>query len=328
MDIADGGAARLRCAAVFPGQGSQGPGMGTLWRGHPAWSMVDLAETELRRDLSRMLLDPDAAPAGVFQTHMAVVLCSMMAWSALRTGLRSVALAGHSLGLVTALYAAGVLSARDAIRVVALRAAITARAGRARPGGMAAVLAAADVAEAACADADCWVANDNAPQQIVISGSPVGLAAAMAAASGLGARDVIPLKIDGAFHSPLMRDAAAEFKAALADVSFASLEAPLVHNGCRYVPAEPVPWARIVADDLVTPVRWRHTQLRLAQLGVNALVEVGFGRTLTGIAKHALPGVLLHNASSPRAVAQAWILRLPAAAGAAVGRRSRQETER
>jgi [acyl-carrier-protein] S-malonyltransferase len=302
--------------------------MGVPWRGDPAWSLVDMAEEEVRRDLSRMLLDPGAAPAGVFQTHMAVVLCSMMAWSSLRSVLRPAALAGHSLGLVSALHAAGVLSARDAVRVVALRAVITGRASRARPGGMAAVLAGAGIAKAACAGADCWVANDNGPEQTVISGSPADLAAAMAAAGRLGARDVIPLQIDGAFHSPLMRDAVAEFADALADVSFGSLEAPLVYNGRLYLPDEPVPWAQVVADDLVSSVRWRETQLRLAELGVNALVEVGFGRTLTGIAKRALPGVLLHNVGSPRAAAEAPVLCLPAAGGAGTGRRSGQGADR
>lgn len=304
MGTAQGTASRPRCAAVFPGQGSQGQRMGVPWRDDPAWSLVEMAENELRVDLSRMLLDPDAPPTGVFQAHLAVVLCSMMAWSSLRPVLRPAALAGHSLGLVTALHAAGVLSARDTTRVVALRAAITERASQARPGGMAAVLAPAEVAEAACSGTDCWVANDNAPEQTVISGTPAGLATAMTAASELGARDVIPLKIDGAFHSPLMRDAAAEFADGLADVTFAPLETPLVHNGHRYQSTEPVPWARILADDLVVPVRWRQTQLRLAGLGVDTLVEVGFGRTLTGIAKRTLPGVTLHNASSPRAMAE------------------------
>jgi [acyl-carrier-protein] S-malonyltransferase len=302
--------------------------MGAPWRGHAAWSLVEMAEAELRRDLSRMLLDPEAGPAGVFETHVAIVLCSMMAWSALRSVLRPVALAGHSLGAVTALYAAGVLSARDAVRVVAVRAAITERAGQTRPGGMAAVFAPADLAEAACADVDCWVANDNGPHQTVISGTPAGLVAAMEEAGRLGALDVIPLKIDGAFHSPLMRDAASEFADRLAEVSFAPLEAPLVHNGNRYLPAQPVAWAQVLADDLTSPVRWWQTQLCLAELGVNALVEVGFGRTLTGIGKRALPGVLLHNASSPQAVAQASVLRLPAEGGVAADQHSRQAAQR
>lgn len=293
------------CAAVFPGQGSQGPGMGVPWRGDQAWSLVDMAEAELGRELSPMLLDPAAAPTGVFQTHVAVVLCSLMAWHSLRSAARPAAMAGHSLGLVSALHAAGVLSARDAIRLVALRAEITGRAAEARPGAMAAVLAPADVAEAACVGVECWVANDNAPEQTVISGTPEGLAAAMTAASRLGARDVIPLKINGAFHTPLMRQAAAEFAARLADVSFGPPRVPLVHNGHRYAPGETVPWARLVAGDLVAPVRWRQTQRRLAELGAGTLVEVGFGHTLTGIAKRALPGVQLRNAASPAAAAEA-----------------------
>jgi [acyl-carrier-protein] S-malonyltransferase len=277
--------------------------MGQAWRDHPAWSLVEQAEGALHRDLSTMLLDAEHPPSGTTEAHIAVVLCSMMAWSTLEAGLKPVALAGHSLGLVSALHAAGTLSAEDVVTVVAMRAEVTERACGATPGGMAAVQASADVAEAACADTRCWVANDNTPQQTVISGTLDGIEAATTAALALGARDVIPLDIAGSFHSPLMRQASVEFAKLLDDVEFREPCHVLVHNAHIYRPGDRIDWASLVANDLITPVRWRETQLAFAAHGANSVVEVGFGRTLTGLAKRTVPELLLCNAGSPDAVA-------------------------
>ena len=308
---------------VFPGQGSQGPCMGAPWRTHRAWSLVELAEDETGRNLARMLLDPARPPTDVLETHLSVVLCSMMAWSTLKPYLRPVALAGHSLGLVSALFAAGVLSARDTIRAVAWRAQVSRQAIQRQPGGMAVLLAPVQLAKAACADAECWVANDNAPQQAVITGTLPGLETAIAAASSLGALDVISLEIAGAFHSPLMREAAARFAELLAETDFRPAQLSVVHNALVHSPEEGTVWADVMAADLMTPVRWRHTQLRLAEMGVNMLIEAGYGRTLTGIAKRTLPGIQLHNACSPSSAVEAALSR-PTSSKLAAGKSSRR----
>ncbi|TDB91180.1 ACP S-malonyltransferase [Actinomadura sp. KC216] len=302
-------------AAVFPGQGSQAPCMGVPWQAHAAWDLVRRAEQQLQRDLSTMLLDPGHPPQGTVDAHMAVVLCSMMAWSTLGPDFTPIAVAGHSLGLVSALYAARVLSAEDTVTVVSTRAEICERACQRTPGGMAAVLASAAIAEAACADTACWVANDNAPTQTVISGTVDGLRLAMTQASLLGARDVIRLDIAGSFHSPLMREAAEEFAERLKAVRFRRASTTIVHNGTSSPPFDSTPWGDHVAVDLVTPVRWLDTQLALAELGANTIVEVGYGRTLTGLAKRSVPGLLLHNASSPRSVAKTARLKSPTPTG-------------
>lgn len=291
-------------AALFPGQGSQGPGMGLPWSGHPAWAVVEEAEQVLKRDITTFLTDPDRPPSGTVDTHLAVVVTSLVSWVAFGPQLRSALLAGHSLGLLSALCAAGVLSTADTIQAVGIRAEVTERACRDYPGGMAAVLAPVDVAEAACAGRRCWVANDNSPGQGVLSGERDALEEAMAEALRLGAQDVIQLDIAGAFHSPLMSVARREFAERLTDIEFRPSLVDLAYNGQIHPAGSSTAWQENVADDLVRPVRWRENQLALTAYGVDHVVEVGFGRTLTGLAKRTLPGVELHNSGSPAVVAR------------------------
>jgi [acyl-carrier-protein] S-malonyltransferase len=302
----------LAAAAVFPGQGSQGPAMGLPWRDHPAWTLVERAEQQLHRDLSWMLLDPGHPPFGTRDAHLSVALCSMMAWSSLRPGFTPVVLAGHSLGLLPALYAAGVLSAADTIAAVAARAYVCARASARTPGGMTAVLGPAALAREACAGVDCWVASDNSPAQTVIAGTRDGLRVAMARASLLGAADVIPLYAEGAFHCPLTRDAVAEFAGRLAGMTFRPASTVLIHNAHVHRPGDGTDWAALVAADLATPVRWRETQLAFGRYGVDTVVSVGFGRTLTSLARRTLPDVRLHNVSSPQSSIDAILLAMSA----------------
>ncbi|WP_411107234.1 ACP S-malonyltransferase [Streptomyces sp. cmx-4-9] len=291
-------------AVGFPGQGSQGPCMGVPWYGHRAWNLVEYAEQHLGRPLVPMLLDPAVPPNGATETQLAVVMVSMMAWSQLEQEVAPRVLAGHSLGLIPALFAAGVLTAKEAVTVASLRALVTEEACRRHPGGMAAVLMPVADAEAACAEHECWVANDNAPQQAVISGTRTGLRASMAAARRFGAADVIQLDIAGAFHSPLMKEASARFQELLQEIDFAPTRAVIVHNAVAHPPGSATDWRAVVAADLVTPVRWRETQLLLARRGLTTFIEAGYGRTLTGIAKRTLDQVRLVNASSPQAITE------------------------
>jgi [acyl-carrier-protein] S-malonyltransferase len=302
----------LTSAAVFPGQGSQQPAMGVPWRDDPAWALVERAEAQLHQDLSVILLDPDRPPFGIRDAHLSVALCSMMAWSSLQPGFTPAVLSGHSLGLLPALYAAGVLSAADTITAVAARAQVCERACGQAAGGMTAVLGPVRLAQAACAGVDCWVASDNAPAQAVISGTRDGLRVAMARASLLGAADVIPLYASGAFHCPLAQDAAGEFARRLSGMTFRHAQTVVIHNAHPHQPGDGTDWAALVAADLATPVRWRETQLAFGGYGVNAVVSVGPGRTLTGLAASTLPDVLLHNVSSPRESIDAILLSMSA----------------
>ena len=291
-------------AVIFPGQGTQRAQMGRPWRATPAWRVVERAEAALDRPLAPLLLDaPEATLERTLEAQLAVFLQSLMAWDAVAPELeeRPVAFAGHSLGQLTALVAAGVLSLEDGARLVAARAEATQQAADRNPGRLAALVGAdLEQAEAACADVPwAWVANDNAPGQVVIGGSPSGVEAASARARDLGVRRVIPLNVGGAFHTPLFDEAAAGLGPVLAATPFAAALAPIVSNVDAEAHTDPADWPDQLARHLVTPVRWRLSLLTLERLGADSLVEVGPGNVLAGLARRTLPGVPVRNVALP-----------------------------
>jgi [acyl-carrier-protein] S-malonyltransferase len=305
----------LRVAVVFPGQGTQQPEMGAPWRGHPAWSVVEEAEHALGEPLAPLLLDADAQPrlARTRDAQLAVLCTSLVAWEAAREHLDDahnvevVAFGGHSLGQVTALIAAGVIDIDTGVRFAARRADLTQAAADANPGRMAALLGASlEDAEAACAAAPdaCWVANDNAPGQVVIAGTPDGLERALARGKELGVRRAMPLNVGGAFHTPLMAPARAGLVEILAGLDLAAPRATVVsnHDGAAY--ADGPGWRERLADHVVSPVRWRTSMLTLAALGAEAFVEVGHGSMISGVAKRTVPDTRVIPCGTPAECAQ------------------------
>src|SRR5581483_476747 len=183
--------------------------MGAPWRDHAAWRVIDEAEAAFGEPLGHLVLD---APAEVLartrEAQLAVLLTSLVAWEAVRDSVgEPVAFAGHSLGQVTALIAAGALPLAEVVRFAARRAELTQAAADAHPGRMAALLGATlEQAEEACLAAPdaCWIANDNAPGQVVIAGTPEGVEICSARAKEIGVKRATPLNVGGAFHTPLM----------------------------------------------------------------------------------------------------------------------------
>ena len=209
-------------AFTFPGQGSQRPGMGLPWRDHESWELVDEASDIAGRDVGALLCEADADELkDTRNAQLTTFVSSLMVLDAVeRLGIEPSYCAGHSLGEYTALTATGALGFDDGIRLVAERSAAMHDAGLAQPGTMAAVLGLDDdQVEVACrrADADVWVANFNAPGQVVIAGSPSGVEAATVHAKELGAKKVMPLQVSGAFHTPFMTAARDRLRTALAD---------------------------------------------------------------------------------------------------------------
>jgi [acyl-carrier-protein] S-malonyltransferase len=290
-------------AVIFPGQGTQFARMGEPWRATPSWDVVVRAEEVLSRPLGHLLLDaPNEALGRTMEAQLTVFLVSLMAWDAVADELDNpVGFAGHSLGQLTALVAADVLPLEDGIRLVARRAEATQAAADRRPGGMAALMGGdLAAAEAACTASDgAWVANDNAPGQIVIGGTPEGVEAAGRRARELGVRRVIPLNVGGAFHTPLLAEAAAALEPVLAATPFAGASAPVVSNVDAEPHTQPSDWPAQLAEHLVSPVRWRPSLLTLARLGADSLVEVGPGNVLAGLARRTLPGVPVRNVAVP-----------------------------
>ena len=291
-------------AFTFPGQGSQRPGMGRPWQGHESWELIEEASDVAGRDVAALLLDADAEELrDTRNAQLTTFVSSLMVLDAVeRLGIEPSFCAGHSLGEYTALVATGALSFDDGIRLVVERADAMHEAGLAAPGTMAAVLGLDDDdVEIACrrADSDVWVANFNAPGQIVIAGSPEGVAKASEIAKELGAKRVMPLQVSGAFHTPFMTAARDRLRVAITAASPRDTEVPVVSNVDALLHATGDEWSSLLSAQLSNPVRWKHCLLTLAAEGVTGFVELGPGGVLTGMAKRTVENSRTISVATP-----------------------------
>lgn len=294
----------MTLALVFPGQGSQRPGMGEPWVGNAGWSLVERASVVLDQDVERLILDAEADELQrTAAAQVSTYLVSLLAWQAV-SPLTVAVVAGHSLGEVTALVAGGVLTVEDGLALVAARGAAMEAAADTAPGTMAAVLGLDDGAvDDVCAGLrDVWPANYNAPSHVVVSGTSAGMDAAGASLRAAGARRVLPLPVGGAFHTPLMEPARPAFETALARVAYATPTVPVL-SGARVAPYDvDVPAA--LSEQLTAPVRWRRLLEQLPAYGVDTVLELGPGGVLAGLVRRTLPGVRVLSVATPEDVAQ------------------------
>ena len=262
---------RTDIALLFPGQGSQTPSM----RDDVARELPDL----LDRCVELVGEDPfERVEESTRFAQPAIFCASMAGWSALDAE-PSMA-AGHSLGELGALTAAGVLKLDDALGLVVLRGRLMAEADD--TGSMLALLGGTvENAEAIASGAGVTVANDNAPGQVVLSGERGALAEAEEAAREYGVR-AMPLDVAGAFHSPRMEPAVAPFRAALDEVELGEPRFP-VYSGSTTAPFTDV--RAELADALIRPVRWRETFLALLAAGAEDFAETGPGTVLSKLAR-------------------------------------------
>jgi [acyl-carrier-protein] S-malonyltransferase len=291
-------------AFTFPGQGSQRPGMGLPWRDHESWELVDEASDVAGRDVGKLLCDADADELrDTRNAQLTTFVSSLMVLDAVeRLGIEPSFCAGHSLGEYTALTATGALGFDDGIRLVAERSAAMHDAGLAQPGTMAAVLGLDDdQVEVACrrADAEVWVANFNAPGQVVIAGSPDGVEAATTHAKDLGAKKVMPLQVAGAFHTPFMTAARERLRAAIAEAAPRDTDVPVVSNVDALAHDQGADWTSLLSAQLSSPVRWKHCLLTLSDAGVTDFAELGPGAVLTGMAKRTVSGGRTISVATP-----------------------------
>ncbi|MEO6156516.1 MAG: ACP S-malonyltransferase [Ilumatobacteraceae bacterium] len=291
-------------AFTFPGQGSQRPGMGRPWVDHDSWELVDEASEVAERDIARLLLDADADELrDTRNAQLTTFVASLMVLDAVeRVGLEPSFCAGHSLGEYTALTATGALSFDDGVRLVCERADAMHQAGTDHPGTMAAVLGLDDdQVEVACrrADSDVWVANFNAPGQVVIAGSPEGVAAAAAVAKELGAKKVMPLQVSGAFHTPFMTPARDRLRKAIAAAAPRDTEVPVISNVDGLAHDKGSVWTSLLSAQLSSPVRWKHCLLAMAANGVREFAELGPGGVLTGMAKRTVQNARTISVATP-----------------------------
>lgn len=297
-------------AFVFPGQGSQMVGMGRdVAQAHPAArETFQQADDLLGFELSALCFDgPEIELNDTINTQPALYVCSIAILRALQAAkpdappqmvAQPSMVAGHSLGEITALTAAGALPFEDGLRLVRERGRLMKEADTQQPGAMAAILGLdADVVRKLCSDVQeltgrpVVLANDNCPGQIVISGDESALEAAMQAAQAQGARKVVRLPISIAAHSPLMEPASAAFAEALASTPFEAPQVPVYANATA-APVHTVDEIRqLLSKQLIQPVRWTESVQAMIAAGATRLVEIGSGDVLTGLTKRIDRGV-------------------------------------
>ena len=294
-------------AFTFPGQGSQKPGMGEAWTDHPSWELVAEASEASERDVEQLLLRADADELKQTRnSQLATYVASMVVLDAVeRTGVEPAFHAGHSLGEYSALTASGVISYADGIRLVTERGNAMQAAADEQHGTMAAVLGLDDdKVDLACrrTDGDVWVANYNAPGQVVIAGDPAAIEAASAEASKAGAKRVMPIKVGGAFHTPFMSPARDRLRKALAETDLRGPNRPVFANIDAEAHMEGESWAGLLGAQLTSPVLWRHTLHALDSAGATVFLELGPGTVLTGMAKRTLKGATTLSIGTPAEV--------------------------
>jgi [acyl-carrier-protein] S-malonyltransferase len=278
--------------------------MGRPWVGHESWELVDEASAVSGRDVGRLLLDADADELkDTRNAQLTTFVSSLMVLDAVeRLGIEPSICAGHSLGEYTALTANGSLGFDDGVRLVIERSDAMHDAGVQSPGVMSAVLGLDDdQVEVACRRADdhVWVANYNAPGQVVIAGSPDGVQKASQHAKELGAKRVMSLPVSGAFHTPFMTPARDRLRQAIAEAQPRDSDVPIVSNVDALNHQLGDEWASLLSAQLCSPVRWKQSLLGLAQQGVAGYVELGPGGVLTGMVKRTVEGSRSISVATP-----------------------------
>ncbi len=298
-----------KLALVFPGQGSQKPGMG-----------ADLAvEFEAAAAIYRRAGEivgwhvadvsfngPEAKLNQTGFAQVALYVNSMAVMEVLKQrGVSGDVVSGHSLGEYSALAAAGAVSFEEGLELVAARGMAMADAAQERPGQMAAVLGLEDAdVEAICAAAgEVWPVNYNCPGQVVVSGEAQSVQRAMARAREAGARKAVQLPVSGAFHSPCMRSAAGVMKERLAGTGFREPQPPFFSSiSCRYEVATGL--AGLLVSQMVSPVRWSQAVASMVADGVDRFLEVGNGKVLTGLIRRINRDVAAASVSDPASLNQ------------------------
>lgn len=294
----------MSIAALFPGQGSQSVGMAGPWLTHPAGKQViEEASDAWGRDVVALCND-EAALSTTEVVQPAVFACDVAAFRVLRAeGVEVAAAAGHSLGEFAALVAAGALELGPALRTVIIRGEAMQAASDAVPSTMTAILGlsseeAAELCEIAGRGDVLQVANENAPSQVVLSGTVAAIERAEELARSRNAK-AIRLKVAGAFHSPLMKPALAKVRESIAGLSFNEPAFAVIPNVSGRPTSEPSALRDLLSRQMTAPVRWETTMHSAAEIEVTKYVELGPGEVLTKLARRCIKGADATAVGSP-----------------------------
>ncbi|HSK89529.1 MAG TPA: ACP S-malonyltransferase [Anaerolineales bacterium] len=299
-------------AFVFPGQGSQAVGMGReLAELHPAAKATfEEADAILGVSLSQLMWEgPAEALNETVNTQPALYVHSVAVWRTFTLqspDFRPAAVAGHSLGELSALTASGALPFSDGLRLVRKRGELMKRAGELNPGGMAAILG-VDIptldkvcAEASTSEEIVQVANDNCPGQVVISGHKSALERAMAGAKAAGAKRALPLQVSIAAHSPLMASIQEEWNEAVEACAMETPSLPVIGNVHARSMLAAEEFRADIQAQMQSRVRWTESVQLMLTSGIQAYVEAGSGEVLLGMIKRIEPSAVRLPLGNPK----------------------------
>lgn len=285
---------------MFPGQGSQFPGMAKeLYESNPtAREMFDRANEILGFDITEIMFDGTAEDLKQTKVTQPAVFLHSVILAKCSPDFKPDMVAGHSLGEFSALTAAGTLDFEDGLRLVSIRAHAMQKACEANPGTMAAILALpAETIEAICAEVDGIVvpANYNCDGQIVISGAVDAVAEASERLKAAGAKRALILPVGGAFHSPLMQPAAEELAAGIESVEFKTPVCPVYQNVTALPNTDPAEIKKNLLAQLTAPVRWTQSVMNMVADGAASFTESGPGKVLQGLVSKIAPNQVIVN---------------------------------
>lgn len=292
---------RTCIAVVFPGQGSQSPGMAKHLQAADSSRYREImgrASEILGWDIERMCRE--GTPQDLRHTSVtqpAIFVVSILTWDILAaSGLRPSYCAGHSLGEYSALVASGCLSFEDGLQLVADRGRLMENASDDSTGMMAVIGSTPEDLKEACRLTSspghlAEIANDNSLTQVVLSGHKQALSEVAGIFANTGNVRCVQLPVGGAFHSSLMGDVATAFGELLAPRRLSAFRFPVIPNVLAHPVDDPEVMKKLLVEQITSPVRWRETLETLASLNVDGIIEVGPGRVLSGLARQILPSV-------------------------------------
>lgn len=281
-----------KIALIFPGQGSQSVGMGLDFYNSTeiGKNIFDKFDEITGKSISKICFEgPEEELKQTNNTQPAILAVSIIAYELLKnkTGVKAEYLAGHSLGEYSALYAAGVLSLEDVIKVVQKRADLMSQS---QTGGMTAILGLddeklQDVIDKASNSGVVSVANYNTPDQTVITGESLAIGAANALAAEYGAKRVIPLAVSGAFHSPLMKPASESFAEFIEQFNISDAQTPVLTNTDAEPTTSGSEFKTKMVEQIYSSVYWKQSISYMVENGVDTFIEIGPGKVLSGMVK-------------------------------------------